>query len=155
MKRRDRTLILIIVSGLILVAASVFVAIAMKQTISFFYAPQDVSQNPPKIGTNVRLGGLVKTGSIVRGANGKIDFIVTDGLAEVKATYIGIAPDLFREGQGVIAEGQFIAVDSFKASRILAKHDENYIPKEVADKLKQSGQWKEPSSATKFDGARK
>lgn len=155
MKRRDRTLILIILSGLILVAASIFVAIAMKKTVSFFYAPQDVAQNPPKIGTNVRLGGLVKSGSIIRGAEGKIDFIVTDGMAEIKVQYIGIAPDLFREGQGVIAEGQFISNDNFKASRILAKHDENYIPKEVATALKKSGQWKEPTSAAKYDGGRK
>jgi cytochrome c-type biogenesis protein CcmE len=155
MKRRDRTLILIIVSGLILVAASVFVAIAMKKTVSFFYTPQDIAHNPPVIGANVRLGGLVKADSIKRGANGKINFVVTDGIAQVTVEFVGITPDLFRENQGVIAEGQFISTSEFKARQILAKHDENYIPKEVASKLKESGQWKDPVSNAKYEGGRK
>lgn len=155
MKRRNRTLLLIVLAAMVLGAATIIGAIAMKKTVSFFYAPQDVAQNPPKIGAHVRLGGLVKAGSVVRGDNGKVQFVVTDGIGEIKVDFQGIVPDLFREGQGVIAEGQFVSMDSFKASNILAKHDENYVPKEVADSLKKSGQWKGAAEAVTEGGEKK
>lgn len=142
MKRRHRTLMLIIVAGVILLGATVLGSIAMRKTVSFFYAPNDVKLNPPKANTNIRLGGLVGHASIVRKDGGKVEFIVTDGAADVKVFYQGLLPDLFREGQGVIAEGSFRTDGNFYADRILAKHDENYMPKEVVDSLKKTGQWK-------------
>lgn len=151
MKRRHRTLLLIIIAGTILLGATVLGSIAMKKTVSFFYAPNDVKINPPKIDTNIRLGGLVGHASITRKDGGKVEFLVTDGAADVKVFYTGLLPDLFREGQGVIAEGAFKNDGNFYADRILAKHDENYMPKEVVDSLKKTGQWK--GEAPVKDGA--
>lgn len=158
MKRRHRTLMLIIVAGVILLGATVLGSIAMRKTVSFFYAPNDVKLNPPKSNTNIRLGGLVGHASIVRKDGGKVEFIVTDGAADVKVFYQGLLPDLFREGQGVIAEGSFRPDGNFYADRILAKHDENYMPKEVVDSLKKTGQWKggtEKGEPQAKDGAAK
>lgn len=151
MKRRHKTLLWIIIGAVILGGGTVLGAIAMKQTVSFFYAPQDVAKNPPKKDQNVRLGGLVGMGSIKKSNDGNVDFIVTDGVGSINVHYKGIVPDLFSEGKGVIAEGKFTDNQNFKADRILAKHDENYVPKEVVDSLKKSGQWRGDEAATKAD----
>ena len=142
MKRRHKSLMWIALCAVVLGGGTVMGAVAMRKTVSFFYAPADVAKNPPKPNQNVRLGGLVVAGSVKKFDNGKISFSVTDGTANVDVTYQGIVPDLFREGQGVIAEGKFKDMENFKADRILAKHDENYVPKEVADALKKSGEWR-------------
>jgi cytochrome c-type biogenesis protein CcmE len=94
-------------------------------------------------GTRIRLGGLVKSGSVVRSDNLSVRFEVTDGKTVTPVSYQGALPDLFREGQGVVAEGVLDARGTFKADSILAKHDETYMPKEVADALKRSGHWKD------------
>ena len=104
------------------------------------------SGNPPgpaRRGTRIRLGGLVKDGSLVRGNNLTFRFDVTDGKTEIPVAYTGVLPDLFREGQGVVAEGVLDGGGVFNADTILAKHDETYMPKEVADALKKSGHWKD------------
>jgi cytochrome c-type biogenesis protein CcmE len=94
-------------------------------------------------GTRMRLGGLVADGSVIRGQGEEVGFTVTDTDNEIKVSYIGILPDLFREGQGVIAEGVLEPGGNFKADTVLAKHDENYMPREVADALKAKGVWKD------------
>jgi cytochrome c-type biogenesis protein CcmE len=94
-------------------------------------------------GARIRLGGLVAAGSVVRGDNLNVRFTVTDGKSEMPVTYHGILPDLFREGQGVVTEGVLGTDGVFTADNVLAKHDERYMPKEVADALKRSGHWKE------------
>ncbi len=148
MKRRHRTLMIIALGAVALGSAVSLGAIALKKTASFFYAPADIAQNPPKIGQAVRLGGLVTVGSVKKLDNGVVEFLVTDNSAkDIKVSYQGLVPDLFREGQGVIAEGKFISPEVFKADKILAKHDENYVPKEVADALKKSGEWKGAANA--------
>jgi cytochrome c-type biogenesis protein CcmE len=159
MRRRDRRLLLIGSAGVLLLGATVIASLALKDTASFFYAPADVVAKKPKPGTQARVGGLVAKGTVVRGENGMVNFVVTDGAANLRVSYRGVLPDLFREGQGVIAEGKFAADkagsgEQFEARTILARHDENYMPKEVADSLKKSGQWKEaPMPAKLTSGA--
>ncbi|NNJ74502.1 MAG: cytochrome c maturation protein CcmE [Anderseniella sp.] len=122
--------------------AAGLVLYALSDTITFFYTPTDVVEKGVQPGTRFRLGGLVEDGSIVRGQGKTVSFKVTDTAGTLPVTYVGILPDLFREGQGVIAEGMLDAGGSFKADTVLAKHDENYMPREVADALKEKGVWK-------------
>lgn len=116
---------------------------ALGQKASYFYMPGDLAENPVAEGQRIRLGGLVAEGSIRRGAGTEVDFSVTDGTETVKVVYNGILPDLFRENQGVITEGAFGPGGVFAADSVLAKHDENYMPKEVADSLKEKGVWQQ------------
>jgi cytochrome c-type biogenesis protein CcmE len=147
MRRRDRRLLLIALSGVVLVAATAVASTALRDTASFFYSPTDAHAKKPPAGTSARIGGLVATGTVVRGEGGTVDFVVTDGAADLSVRYRGVLPDLFREGQGVVAEGRFTDARTFEAKTILARHDENYMPKEVADSLKASGQWKQAPAA--------
>jgi cytochrome c-type biogenesis protein CcmE len=142
MTRKQRRLALI-GGGLAVLGIAVGLMLnAFRDSIVFFNSPSDVVANHVEPGTRIRLGGLVKDGSVVRGNSLSIRFAVTDGKTEIPVAYQGVLPDLFREGQGVIAEG---ALDGgvFNADTILAKHDETYMPKEVADALKKSGHWKD------------
>ena len=116
---------------------------AFRDSIVFFNSPSDVVGKHVAAGTRIRLGGLVKTGSLERGDDLRIRFEVTDGNSELPVTYQGVLPDLFREGQGVVAEGALDTGGVFEADTILAKHDETYMPKEVADALKKSGHWQD------------
>jgi len=116
---------------------------ALRDSIVFFNSPSDVVEKHVPAGTRIRLGGLVKNSSVVRGKDLSVRFEVTDGKNGITVNYQGVLPDLFREGQGVVAEGALDAGGTFKADSILAKHDENYMPKEVADALKRSGHWKD------------
>lgn len=116
--------------------------VALGQKASYFYMPGDLAERPVADGQRIRLGGLVAEGSIRRGGGTEVDFAVTDGTETVKVVYNGILPDLFRENQGVITEGAFVG-GVFTADSVLAKHDENYMPKEVADSLKEKGVWQE------------
>jgi cytochrome c-type biogenesis protein CcmE len=109
----------------------------------FFNSPTDVVEKKVAPGSRIRVGGLVKPGSLQRGDHLAVRFEVTDGNRAIAVNYQGILPDLFREGQGVIAEGLLEPNGSFKADAVLAKHDERYMPKEVADALKKTGHWKE------------
>jgi cytochrome c-type biogenesis protein CcmE len=129
--------------------AAGLVLYALSDTITFFYTPTDVVEKGVQPGTRFRLGGLVADGSIVRGQGKTVSFKVTDTAGTLPVTYVGILPDLFREGQGVIAEGMLDASGSFKADTVLAKHDENYMPREVADALKEKGVWKQSDEAVK------
>jgi cytochrome c-type biogenesis protein CcmE len=143
MTRKQRRLTLIAVAGAVLIVAAGLVLSAMRDSIVFFNSPTDVIEKQVKPGTRIRLGGLVSPGSLARGDNLNVRFQVTDGNKAMPVTYQGILPDLFREGQGVIAEGALDASGVFKADTILAKHDETYMPKEVADALKKQGHWKD------------
>ncbi len=128
--------------GILGVAAGL-VLYALSDTITFFYTPSDVVAKSVEPGTRMRLGGLVADGSVIRGQGKEVGFTVTDTDQEIVVSYIGILPDLFREGQGVIAEGVLQPGGKFKADTVLAKHDENYMPREVADALKAKGVWKD------------
>ncbi len=142
MTRKQRRLVLIGSGLAVLGLAAALVLTALRDTIVFFNSPTDVVEKQIKPGTRIRLGGLVKPGSIERGQNLVVRFEVTDGNKELPVAYTGILPDLFREGQGVVAEG-VLEPGLFRADTVLAKHDETYMPKEVADALKKQGHWKE------------
>jgi cytochrome c-type biogenesis protein CcmE len=143
MTRKQRRLTLI-GSGMAVLAIAVALMLnALRDSIVFFNSPSDVVEKHVAAGTRIRLGGLVKTGSLVRGNNLSVRFEVTDGKNGIPVKYQGVLPDLFREGQGVIAEGALDPGGTFSADSILAKHDETYMPKEVADALKRSGHWKD------------
>ena len=133
-----------IVGGLALLAAAAgLVLYSISDTLVFFYTPSEVVQKGVMPGTRFRLGGLVETGSLVRDEGTRVHFTVTDTDKQVPVTFQGVLPDLFREGQGVVAEGKLNASGVFVADTVLAKHDENYMPKEVADALKKKGVWQE------------
>jgi cytochrome c-type biogenesis protein CcmE len=141
--RRQRRLVLIGGSLGVLALAAGLVLSALKDSIVFFNSPTDVVEKQVAPGTRIRLGGLVKPGTIERGADLAVRFEVTDGKSVIPVAYRGILPDLFREGQGVIAEGALVQGGVFRADSVLAKHDETYMPKEVADALKKQGHWKD------------
>lgn len=145
MTRKQKRLTLIGLAGLVLAVAVGLVLFALGDKITFFTSPSDLAAGTVKPGTRLRLGGLVETGSIVRDGNA-VKFRVTDGVNAVAVTYTGILPDLFREGQGTVAEGKVGTDGVFAADTVLAKHDEKYMPKEVADALKQSGHWQEDAA---------
>jgi cytochrome c-type biogenesis protein CcmE len=147
MTRRGRRLTLIGVAGVVLAVAAGLILYALSDRIVFFNSPSDIIARQPAPGSRVRLGGLVEQGSLVKSADGRVDFVVTDGAATIKVAYRGILPDLFREGQGVVAEGVVTGNGSFEADTVLAKHDEKYMPKEVADALKKQGVWREGKGA--------
>jgi len=142
MTRKQRRLILIGSSLGVLAVAVALVLSAMRQSIVFFNSPTDIVEQHVPPGTRVRVGGLVKDGSIKRSADLRINFAVTDGKSDIPVAYQGIVPDLFREGQGVVTEGALDTAGTFRADSVLAKHDETYMPKEVADALKKQGHWK-------------
>jgi cytochrome c-type biogenesis protein CcmE len=142
MTRRQRRLLLIAAAGGVLAVAVTLVLVALKDSIVFFNSPTDVVEKHVAPGTRIRLGGLVKPGSLARGAGLAVRFAVTDGNKEIAVTYSGVLPDLFREGQGVVTEGAIDGTGVFEADTVLAKHDETYMPREVADALKKQGHWK-------------
>jgi cytochrome c-type biogenesis protein CcmE len=142
MTRRQRRLLLIGAGAGVLTIAVALVLVALKDSIVFFNSPTDVVEKHVAPGTRIRLGGLVKPGSLARGANLAVRFAVTDGNREIAVAYAGALPDLFREGQGVVAEGRIDGAGVFEADTVLAKHDETYMPREVADALKKQGHWK-------------
>jgi cytochrome c-type biogenesis protein CcmE len=143
MTRKQRRLVLIGGSLGVLALAAGLVLTALKDSIVFFNSPSDVVEKHLQAGSRIRLGGLVKPGSLQRGDQLAVRFDVTDGNNAMRVNYQGILPDLFREGQGVIAEGTLEPGGMLKADSVLAKHDEKYMPKEVADALKKQGHWKE------------
>ena len=116
---------------------------ALSDAIVFFYTPSEVATKQVHPGQRIRLGGLVENGSLVRGTDANISFVVTDLTKTLAVAYRGQLPDLFREGQGVVAEGSLDETGIFQADTVLAKHDENYMPKDVADRLKEQGVWRE------------
>lgn len=141
MTRKQRRLSLIAAAGAVLAVAVVLILVALQEQIVFFQSPTDVAEKHIAPGQRIRLGGLVKEGSVVRGEGTTISFDVTDTEHDVSVRYTGVLPDLFREGQGVVTEGVMTPEGTFRADSVLAKHDENYMPKEVAEALKDKGVW--------------
>jgi cytochrome c-type biogenesis protein CcmE len=141
MTRRQRRLSLIGGALATVALAVALVLVALKDSVVFFNSPTDLVVKRVGAGQRMRVGGLVKEGSLWRGENLTVRFALTDGSHEVTVSYRGQLPDLFREGQGVVAEGALDSYGTFQADTILAKHDERYMPKEVADALKKHGHW--------------
>ncbi len=141
MTRKQKRLSVIAGALCFLGAATALTFVALGQKASYFYMPADLKSAAVAPGQRIRLGGLVENGSIVHDKGAKIEFDVTDKHDTVKVTYTGILPDLFREGQGVITEGSFRPDGVFAADSVLAKHDERYMPKELAEGLKEKGVW--------------
>lgn len=136
--KKRRRIQLVAIGAALLALATGLVGYAMRDGIEFFRSPSQLAEDPPRAGERFRLGGLVEDGSLERGQGAELRFSVTDGGAVTAVTFSGILPDLFREGQGVIATGRLDG-DVFVASEVLARHDESYMPAEVADALKERG----------------
>ena len=143
MTRKQRRLVLIGGSGVVLAVAVGLVLSAMSSSIVFFRSPSEIAQEQLTPGTRVRVGGLVEDGSVKHGDDLRIRFKVTDGKHAISVRYQGLVPDLFREGQGVVAEGKIEPGNTLVADTVLAKHDERYMPREVVEALKKSGRWQE------------
>ncbi|MEL7299894.1 MAG: cytochrome c maturation protein CcmE [Pseudomonadota bacterium] len=141
-KRRMQVIALALVS---LIGATALVGYAFRDGINFFRSPSQVAEAPPPPTEVFRIGGLVEEGTLIRGEGEAITFSVTDGGASIPVTYTGILPDLFREGEGMVGTGSFID-GTFRATEILARHDETYMPKEVIDALKEQGVYQEPET---------
>ena len=141
---RKRRRLYAVIGGLAMLGVAVaLVLTALRDSVVFFYSPSDLGEKPLAPGQRIRIGGLVAAGSVAKSADGiTTQFTVTDMKAEIPVRYSGILPDLFREGQGVVVEGKLEPGGAFQASEVLAKHDENYMPPEVADALKRAGRWK-------------
>jgi cytochrome c-type biogenesis protein CcmE len=139
MTRKQRRGVLIGSAVAVLSLAAILMLFAFKDSIVFFHTPSDIAESKIPQGTRFRLGGLVEAGSVKRGEGTKVEFSVTDTLKKIPVTYEGVLPDLFREGQGVVTEGKLTPAGVFIADSVLAKHDENYMPPEVAKALKAKG----------------
>lgn len=146
MTRKQKRLSIILGLGAVLAIAAALIFIALRDQIVFFYSPSEIHEKAVAPGTPIRLGGLVKDGTWTKAGEDNV-FVITDGQTEMTARYVGILPDLFREGQGVVAEGAIAADGSFAATNVLAKHDENYMPKEVVESLKERGEWQREGAA--------
>jgi cytochrome c-type biogenesis protein CcmE len=134
LKPKHQRLVLVLVALVALVGAGLLAAYALRNQASYFYVPRDMVATPPEAGQAVRLGGMVETGSLVTQPDGiTVRFVVGDGEARVPVTFSGIVPDLFVEGSGVVAEGSLGPDGTFQATNLLAKHDENYMPRELED----------------------
>ncbi|HSG59893.1 MAG TPA: cytochrome c maturation protein CcmE [Pseudomonadales bacterium] len=136
--RKQRLMVVLFIVVATSVAAAL-VFFALRENMNLFYPPADIAAGKAPVGTNIRAGGMVKKGSVEKAGDSlKVDFVVTDYSADLRVTYTGILPDLFEEEQGVVVAGQLDATGLFVAHEVLAKHDENYMPPEVADALKKS-----------------
>ena len=142
MTRKQRRGVLIGTCLAVLGVAVGLVLFALRDSIVFFYTPSEVAEKHLETGQRFRLGGLVEDGSVKRGEGTTVSFVVTDKRSTLPVTFTGVLPDLFREGQGVVAEGVLNSDGVFRADSVLAKHDENYMPPEVAKKLKEQGVWR-------------
>jgi cytochrome c-type biogenesis protein CcmE len=142
MKPKHQRLTFIAISMIFLCVAVLLTLQAFKENLVFFYSPSDLSAKAVAADQTIRIGGLVETGSIQHGEGDLITFTVTDGTSSITVAYRGLLPNLFREGQGIVAEGRLANPTRFEAKTILAKHDETYIPREVVDSLKKTGHWK-------------
>lgn len=141
MKPKHRRLFIVMLALVVLGAAAALVLNAFEENLVFFYSPSDLAAKPVPEGRAIRVGGLVQEGSVQK-TGLDVTFGITDGARTVTASYHGVLPDLFREGQGVVTRGILQPDGSFKAEEVLAKHDENYMPPEVVEALKKSGEWK-------------
>ena len=133
-KPKHQRLLLLLIALLAMIGAGLLAAWALRNQANYFYVPSDMVADPPAPGQAVRLGGMVEEGSLTTRADGvTIDFVVGDGEARVPVVFAGIVPDLFVEGSGVVAEGSLSPDGTFAATNLLAKHDENYMPRELED----------------------
>jgi cytochrome c-type biogenesis protein CcmE len=158
MTRKRRRLWIVMACGLGLGTSTALALWALRGSMQLFESPSDIAMKAPAPGRDFRLGGLVEQGSVQRTTDDGhpvARFRVTDGKASVAVSYVGILPDLFREGQGIVALGELQPDGTFRASEVLAKHDETYMPKEVVDALKKSGHWNPaagpPPAASSWD----
>ena len=143
--KKKRRIQVLIAAAVALVLAAGLIGYGFRDGINLYRSPSQMAENPPESGEVFRLGGLVEAGTLVRGASETVTFSVTDGGASIPVRFTGVLPDLFDEGQGMIGTGAMEG-DTFVASEILAKHDENYMPREVIDSLKEQGVYEEPNS---------
>ena len=146
-RKARRRLMVVAVAAPILAAAVGLSLWASRSAIVFFYGPSEARAQHVPAGQTVRIGGLVQPGSVIKQSNGEVRFAIADKAGSVPATFRGELPDLFREGQGVVAQGEFNPSGVFVAKQVLAKHDEKYMPKEVVDALKKSGEWQKGEGA--------
>ena len=142
MKPKRQRMALVLLGMLALAGATALELTAFEDNLVFFYSPSDVAAEPPPPERSVRVGGLVIEGSVETLEDGAVRFVISDTANELPVVFAGILPDLFREGQGIVAEGRLGEGGVFRAEEVLAKHDENYMPPEVAEALKKSGEWK-------------
>jgi cytochrome c-type biogenesis protein CcmE len=146
MTRKGRRMALIAAALMVIGAAAALILFALSDSIELFMSPSELAAKNVALGTRLRIGGIVEPGSVVKSPNEQIDFSISDGAKSVKVGYQGLPPDLFREGQGVVAEGVLEAPGVLRAdpnTGILAKHDERYMPREVVESLKKQGRWQE------------
>jgi cytochrome c-type biogenesis protein CcmE len=155
MTRKQRRAVLIGTCLAVLGLAVGLVLFALRDSIVFFYTPSEVAEKHLETGQRFRLGGLVENGSVKRGEGTTVSFVISDKRSTLPVTYTGVLPDLFREGQGVVAEGMLNPDGVFRADSVLAKHDENYMPPEVAKKLKEQGVWRGDEQAGAPQGSGK
>ena len=148
MKRKHKRLTFVVIALCLFGTAAGLILMALEDNIIFFYSPTDLFEKNPDSNQRLRLGGLVAEKSLKKLGDAMITFEVKDAVKTVRVRYKGILPDLFREGQGVVTQGRFVS-GIFEADEVLAKHDENYMPAEVADALKKSGQWQGSGKAAK------
>lgn len=152
MRHRNRRLATIAASAVVLIAAVALGLMAMRSAVVFFYSPSEVAAEHPGTEDRIRVGGLVLEDSVGETANGATRFVITDRVETVDVVFAGLLPDLFREGQGVVVEGRFGVDGVLEASNVLAKHDETYMPPEVAEALREAGVWQgegdAPATAT-------
>ncbi|MBI1392568.1 MAG: cytochrome c maturation protein CcmE [Alphaproteobacteria bacterium] len=143
MNKKQKRLAFISSSLVVAAGAAALALTALSSSVAYFYTPSDLAAAAEKPTGNIRLGGLVAAESVryAEGADARVDFVVEDGAHRTQVTFVGVLPDLFREGQGVVVEGRLAADGSVAASEVLAKHDETYMPREVADALKKQGVW--------------
>ena len=144
--KKKRRIQIIVLAFVALAGSTALIGYAMQDGINFFRSPSQIAADPPTPSEVFRIGGLVEAGSVQRGNGETVTFAVTDGGATVPVSYTGILPDLFGEGQGMVATGSLIT-GTFQATEILAKHDESYMPKEVIDALKEQGVYKAPNGS--------
>ncbi|MBL8560023.1 MAG: cytochrome c maturation protein CcmE [Hyphomonadaceae bacterium] len=142
MRKSSRRLVVIAVAGVLLSVAAGLTLYGLQDSVAYFYAPSDVAAKA-RVGERVRVGGLVEEGSVAR-KDGALTFRITNGAGVVAVRYEGDPPSLFGENEGVVAEGVWRGEEVFAAERVLAKHDENYMPREVVEALKERGEWKGP-----------
>ncbi len=140
MTRKQKRLAIIAGLGAVLVIAAGLIFVALRDQIVFFYSPSEIHEKQIAANTPIRLGGLVKKGTWKREGEAS-EFVVTDGETDMAVHFVGLLPDLFREGQGVVIEGSVADNGTFAATNVLAKHDENYMPREIVDELKKRGEW--------------